>query len=203
MPSQKHTTGRQTQTISEPPAHERIVGFMAVHCLIVRYARHPLVPEYTPHSTPTSRWCRMLVCTAFPTSFCTSHTLEPVVFDLTTYTRTFFYACSFFFFSLLRAPVSFFFFFLNDTAPPEIYPLPLHDALPISIVNEESPPPPEEVAHAKRVIEGNAKAAAEGRASFAIDGKMIDVPVVARAERLLARHAAIQAREATMPRPAA
>src|SRR5258707_12093789 len=24
-----------------------------------------------------------------------------------------------------------FFFFFNDTAPPEIYPLPLHDALPI------------------------------------------------------------------------
>src|SRR3712207_7285817 len=24
------------------------------------------------------------------------------------------------------------FFFFNDTAPPEIYPLPLHDALPIS-----------------------------------------------------------------------
>src|SRR2546425_12705407 len=27
-----------------------------------------------------------------------------------------------------------FFFFFNDTAPPEIYPLPLHDALPISSV---------------------------------------------------------------------
>src|SRR6202049_2170007 len=27
--------------------------------------------------------------------------------------------------------VSFFFFFFNDPAPPEIYPLPLHDALPI------------------------------------------------------------------------
>src|SRR2546421_9952428 len=106
-------------------------------------------------------------------------------------------------FSTFSINYFFFFFFFNDTAPPEIYPLPLHDALPISIVNEESPPPPEEVAHAKRVIEGNAKAAAEGRASFAIDGKMIDVPVVARAERLLARHAAIQAREATMPRPAA
>src|SRR2546430_14193155 len=26
----------------------------------------------------------------------------------------------------------FFFFFFNDPAPPEIYPLPLHDALPIS-----------------------------------------------------------------------
>jgi len=49
------------------------------------------------------------------------------------------------------------------------------------------------------VIEGNAKAAAAGRASFAIDGKMVDVPVVTRAERLLARHAAIQAREAAKP----
>src|SRR2546422_7711082 len=28
------------------------------------------------------------------------------------------------------------FFFLNDTAPTEIYPLPLHDALPISFVRE-------------------------------------------------------------------
>src|SRR6202035_6110864 len=27
----------------------------------------------------------------------------------------------------------FFFFFLNDPAPTEIYPLPLHDALPISL----------------------------------------------------------------------
>src|SRR2546430_13412427 len=26
-----------------------------------------------------------------------------------------------------------FFFFFNDPAPPEIYPLPLHDALPISL----------------------------------------------------------------------
>lgn len=66
----------------------------------------------------------------------------------------------------------------------------------VSIVNEEYSPSAEEVAHAKRVIEGNAKAAAAGRASFAIDGKMVDVPVVTRAERLLARHAAIQEREA-------
>src|SRR2546430_14498642 len=33
----------------------------------------------------------------------------------------------------------FFFFFLNDTAPTEISPLPLHDALPIS--NDTSMPP--------------------------------------------------------------
>ena len=66
----------------------------------------------------------------------------------------------------------------------------------VTIVNELYSPSAEEVAHAKRVIEGNAKAAAEGRASFAIDGKMVDVPVVVRAERLLERHAAIRAREA-------
>jgi citrate lyase subunit beta / citryl-CoA lyase len=66
----------------------------------------------------------------------------------------------------------------------------------VTIVNEEYSPSSEEVAHAKRVVEENAKAEAAGRASFAIDGKMIDAPVVARAERLLARHTAIQAREA-------
>ncbi len=65
----------------------------------------------------------------------------------------------------------------------------------VTIVNEEYSPSSEEVVHAKRVIEENAKAKAAGRASFAIDGKMIDVPVVVRAERLLERHAAILARE--------
>jgi citrate lyase subunit beta/citryl-CoA lyase len=64
----------------------------------------------------------------------------------------------------------------------------------VTIVNEEYSPSAEDVALARRVVEGNARAAAEGRASFAIDGKMVDVPVVVRAERLLARHAAIQAR---------
>jgi citrate lyase subunit beta/citryl-CoA lyase len=65
----------------------------------------------------------------------------------------------------------------------------------VPIVNEEYTPSPEEVAYAKRVIEENAKAEAAGRASFSIDGKMIDVPVVVRAQRLLARVAAIEARE--------
>src|SRR2546423_9098157 len=35
-------------------------------------------------------------------------------------------------------PLFFFFFFLNDTPPPEIYPLPLHAALPISLMIELS-----------------------------------------------------------------
>jgi citrate lyase subunit beta / citryl-CoA lyase len=66
----------------------------------------------------------------------------------------------------------------------------------VPIVNEEYTPSAEEAAYARRVVEENAKAAAAGRGSFAIEGKMIDVPVVVRAQRLLARLAAIEAREA-------
>ena len=66
----------------------------------------------------------------------------------------------------------------------------------LPIVNREYTPSPEEAAFARRVIEENAKAEAAGRASFAIDGKMIDVPVVLRAQRLLARLAGIEVREA-------
>ncbi len=66
----------------------------------------------------------------------------------------------------------------------------------VPIVNEEYSPAPEEVAYARRVIVENITAEAAGRASFALDGKMIDVPVVVRAQRLLDRHTAIEAREA-------
>jgi len=66
----------------------------------------------------------------------------------------------------------------------------------VPIVNREYSPSDEEVAYARRVIEENGRAEAAGRASFAIDGKMIDVPVVRRAERLLARADAIAEREA-------
>jgi citrate lyase subunit beta/citryl-CoA lyase len=57
----------------------------------------------------------------------------------------------------------------------------------IPVLNEEYSPRPEEVEYARRVVEENAAACAEGRGSFQIDGKMIDVPVVQRAERLLER----------------
>jgi citrate lyase subunit beta/citryl-CoA lyase len=53
-----------------------------------------------------------------------------------------------------------------------------------------------EVAYARRLIEADREAAAAGRGSFAIDGKMIDIPVIRRAETLLKRYAAIQARAA-------
>jgi citrate lyase subunit beta/citryl-CoA lyase len=68
----------------------------------------------------------------------------------------------------------------------------------VPIVNQEYSPSPEEVAFARRIIEENAKHEAAGRASFALEGKMIDVPVVLRAQRLLERHAAIGARETGM-----
>ena len=66
----------------------------------------------------------------------------------------------------------------------------------VQIVNEEYTPSSEEVVYARRVVEENARAAAGGRASFALDGKMIDIPVVERAERLLARYEAITVRAA-------
>lgn len=66
----------------------------------------------------------------------------------------------------------------------------------VPIVNEEYSPAVEEVAYARRVIVENVTAVAAGRASFALEGKMIDIPVVVRAQTLLDRHAAIEAREA-------
>lgn len=66
----------------------------------------------------------------------------------------------------------------------------------VPIVNEEYTPGADEIAYAERVITEDAKAREAGRASFQIDGKMIDIPVAVRAERLLARVRAIREREA-------
>ena len=66
----------------------------------------------------------------------------------------------------------------------------------VKIVNEEYTPSAEEVAYARKVIQMDKEAAAAGRGSFQIDGKMIDIPVVVRAERLIRRYDAIKAREA-------
>ena len=66
----------------------------------------------------------------------------------------------------------------------------------VKIVNEEYGPGEEEVAYARRVIDADREARKAGRAAFQIDGMMIDIPVVARAQRLLERHEAIREREA-------
>ena len=64
----------------------------------------------------------------------------------------------------------------------------------VPVLNEAFSPTEEEVALARRIIDANAEAERAGRASFELDGKMIDVPVVRRARQLLARHQAIAAR---------
>jgi citrate lyase subunit beta/citryl-CoA lyase len=66
----------------------------------------------------------------------------------------------------------------------------------VKIVNEEYTPSAEEVAYARKVIRMDQEAQAAGRGSFQIDGKMIDIPVVVRAQRLIRRYEAIKAREA-------
>jgi citrate lyase subunit beta/citryl-CoA lyase len=66
----------------------------------------------------------------------------------------------------------------------------------VTIVNEEYTPSEAEVAYARKVIRMDQEAAAAGRGSFQIDGKMIDIPVVVRAERLIRRYEAIKEREA-------
>lgn len=66
--------------------------------------------------------------------------------------------------------------------------------LQVPVLNAGFSPSAEAVAYAERVVALDREAAAEGRASFQIDGKMIDIPVVQRAEALLARARAIAAR---------
>ena len=66
----------------------------------------------------------------------------------------------------------------------------------VKIVNEEYTPSMEEVSYARKVIQMDKEAQAAGRGSFQIDGKMIDIPVVVRADRLIRRFDAIKQREA-------
>jgi citrate lyase subunit beta/citryl-CoA lyase len=66
----------------------------------------------------------------------------------------------------------------------------------VAPINAAFTPGEAEVVYARRVIAVDAEARAQGRGAVALDGKMIDVPIVRRAERLLARFDAIQKRAA-------
>jgi citrate lyase subunit beta/citryl-CoA lyase len=70
----------------------------------------------------------------------------------------------------------------------------------IPILNEEYAPQADDVAHAERVVAAYEQATAQGVGAITVDGKMIDVPVVERAQALLARRRAIAAREARRAR---
>jgi citrate lyase subunit beta/citryl-CoA lyase len=65
----------------------------------------------------------------------------------------------------------------------------------VPILNEEFSPSADEVASAEKIVAAYDAAVAAGRGSIEVDGKMIDVPVVLRAQELLAIHNAIRARE--------
>jgi citrate lyase subunit beta/citryl-CoA lyase len=69
----------------------------------------------------------------------------------------------------------------------------IHPGL-VAALNEAFTPKPDEVAYARKLIEADKQAQAEGRGSFSVDGKMIDIPVIDRARKLLARHEAIEKR---------
>jgi citrate lyase subunit beta / citryl-CoA lyase len=65
----------------------------------------------------------------------------------------------------------------------------------VPILNVEFAPGADEVDAARRIVAAYDEAIAAGRGSIAVDGKMVDVPVVERAQQTLRRHAAIQERE--------
>ena len=67
--------------------------------------------------------------------------------------------------------------------------------LQVPPLNEGFSPTPAEVDYARRVIDVYEEVEAQGRASVGLDGKMIDIPVVERARRLLARAERIAAFE--------
>ncbi|MBI2735743.1 MAG: CoA ester lyase [Rhodospirillales bacterium] len=64
----------------------------------------------------------------------------------------------------------------------------------VQALNEAFTPTADDVAYARKLIEADEKAATGGRGSFTVDGKMIDIPVIDRARRLIARYDAIERR---------
>ncbi len=69
----------------------------------------------------------------------------------------------------------------------------------VPILNQAYGPSAEEVEAARRVVTAFEQAEAQGLGSVQVDGSMVDVPVVERARRTVARQALIEARTAGWP----
>lgn len=69
----------------------------------------------------------------------------------------------------------------------------------VPMLNLGFSPDPEQVTYARRIVEEDAKHAAAGRGSWELDGKMVDIPIVERANRLIARAERIAIRESNRP----
>lgn len=70
----------------------------------------------------------------------------------------------------------------------------------VPVLNEAFTPGEEEVRWARRVVEADEAARREGRGAFALDGRMVDAPIVTRAQRLLQRAADLRARRSGLDR---
>src|SRR5437763_10223891 len=70
----------------------------------------------------------------------------------------------------------------------------IHPA-PIPLLSEEYAPSADDVASARKIVAAYDQAVAAGRGSISVDGKMVDVPVVLRAQETLAIYDAIKERE--------
>jgi citrate lyase subunit beta/citryl-CoA lyase len=68
--------------------------------------------------------------------------------------------------------------------------------LQVPICNDAYAPPPPQVEWSRRVIEAFEEGMVRGTASVALDGRMIDIPIVEKAHRVLTRASAIAAKEA-------
>jgi citrate lyase subunit beta/citryl-CoA lyase len=64
----------------------------------------------------------------------------------------------------------------------------------VAVVNDAYTPAPDAVAQARRVVAAAEASARAGRGAVALDGRMIDAPVVMRAQRLIGRMEAIERR---------
>lgn len=67
----------------------------------------------------------------------------------------------------------------------------------VAMLNIGFSPDPAQVEYARRLVAEDAKHAAAGRGSWELDGKMIDIPVIERAKRLIARADRIAIRESS------
>jgi citrate lyase subunit beta/citryl-CoA lyase len=65
----------------------------------------------------------------------------------------------------------------------------------VEAINEAFSPTQDEVAQARRIVDAFHEAEAQGRGSLSLDGKVIDVPVVRRAQKLLDMAEAMGRRE--------
>ena len=70
----------------------------------------------------------------------------------------------------------------------------------IAPINAAFSPSPKEIAHAQRLMAAWQEAEAAGRGSLALDGKMVDIPVVKRAQNLLNLAEAIAQQTVAAPR---